>query len=402
MPSTRTRVVVARVALLLACGQSLEGAKVRIFTIDGDEIGAVTFDADPQWYWAFAAADLDLDGDDELLVMSDTAIGSATAEARSTTLLEIEAEAAWWFARRDRSTADLFAATSAENNSGLALTHAACELGESPRCVISGAIEVDEYPESIATGDFDEDGEVDVIVSNEETVTVYLSTGDDWRQPVWGPAQHLITAEGGEDAVLSTDLDGDGHLDIVVAARRLGVRLFFGAGDGTFGQVRPAINDELEVVYAVSVVAIDDDDAPELLLATDGGVIVLRRLRGRVFGDAGLPIARVDPLAWPPQWAPDAVPGDFDGDGRDEIMLIDSSGLMRLAEIGGPSTDWTVTEITGRVAEPYYLPYAVAADFDGDGRQALGLYLGAELPMECSIGGAAARRRSEPHRRTAE
>ncbi len=86
---------------------------------------------------------------------------------------------------------------------------------------------LDYTPGSVAAGDFNHDGNLDVVLGGyfgPSDVAVYLGNGDGSFQPGanYGPA-------GG--GVLVGDFNGDGYLDIVTD----GVYLLLGNGDGTFG-----------------------------------------------------------------------------------------------------------------------------------------------------------------------
>lgn len=378
--NTRAKVAVA--ALLLACGQSLEGARMQVVTFDDDGVRTVTTGIDSQWYSIVAVADVDLDGDDELIVLGGS-VAAMQPDGQATPILEHGDERALWSLRPGGGTADLFTWTS--YGGGSSITHAACDLGESPTCAVSGTIEVDDRVDSMTAGDFDEDGGIDIVTSADDIVSLRISTGDDWRHPVWSEGTKLLVTSGWreENTVASGDLDGDGHLDVVAAAGAYGVRLFFGTGDGTFGQIRPSLDAHIDEVQLADF---DDDGVAEIVIASDSGPWVVRRLRGREF-DGGMGIA--------PPGVVDAseletIPGDFDGDGRDELFILDENGSAWLVELDAGSRDWITTPVEQDSAN-YWAP-RFAADLDGDGRDAVASVLMKELPVECAIGGAAARR----------
>lgn len=385
----RTKVAIGRVALLLACGQSLEDARLQLTTVEDGSARTVSTGIDSDWYGVVDSADVDLDGDDELLVVGYPGVGAMQADGRATIILDGDAQRAFWSPRPAGDSADLFAWI---RSPGITkVTHAACDLGQAPTCTVSGTIAIAGALDSMAAGDFDEDGGVDLVTLAADSVLLHRSTGDDWRHPDWSEATQLLVTSGWDDehSVVSGDLDGDGHLDIVVAAGSFGVRLFFGAGDGTFGQVRPAINDSLEWVTEVHLAQLDGVGVPELVLVTDGGPVALRRLRERSFAGSALPIPK-SAGAYASEL--EVVAGDLDGDDRDELWIIDEDGPAWLVERGGQWGEWTTTSLGDQSAELRYWTTRVAADLDGDGRDVLAAVVPKDLPLECAIGGAAARR----------
>jgi hypothetical protein len=87
------------------------------------------------------------------------------------------------------------------------------------------------YPESVAVGDFNGDGTLDLAVANNTvsgTVSVLLGNGDGTFQD----ARNYATGNG-PDSVAVGDFNGDGTLDLAVAGAG-GVRVMLGNGDGTF------------------------------------------------------------------------------------------------------------------------------------------------------------------------
>src|SRR6266851_4628550 len=87
-------------------------------------------------------------------------------------------------------------------------------------------------PISIAVGDFNGDSRLDLVVANQggSTVSLLLGNGDGTFQ------SHLdYTAGSGPIAVAIGDFNGDSHLDLIVAnGQTASGGLLLGNGDGTF------------------------------------------------------------------------------------------------------------------------------------------------------------------------
>jgi FG-GAP-like repeat len=382
------------VALLFTCGQSLEGPRLHTVTIDGAYARAVDQGIESQWYWVIAAADVDLDGDEEVLVLRDGSFGFMQADGDATTMLEVDASAGSWAPHASGDRADVFLWTDSDFGGGddTTITHASCTLGAQPACTASATLTIAGPLDALTAGDFNEDGLVDVVTSS-GLLTVHTSTRVDGSHPGWVEAGRFLIepSTGSRHAVASADLDGDGHLDVVAAAGRLGVRLFFGAGDGTFGQIRPEIDDDIPWADAVHLADLDRDMLPEIVVVTrSSSLVVLRRLRERTFGDAGFPSKPIDGPGWSTL---DVLPGDFDGDGSEELLVAHWADPPWLAELGGKPRGWTVTRLSGDSGELRLEIDSVAADLEGDGRDVVAQLFPRESPVECALGGAAARRR---------
>ncbi len=87
-------------------------------------------------------------------------------------------------------------------------------------------------PRSIGVGDFNGDGKLDLAVvnTNSKNVSILLGNGDGTFQP----AVNYVAGSGGQSVAIG-DLNGDGKLDLVVANNQSNnVSVLLGNGDGTF------------------------------------------------------------------------------------------------------------------------------------------------------------------------
>ncbi len=85
------------------------------------------------------------------------------------------------------------------------------------------------YGEGIALGDFNEDGQMDIVSAGWGPVAVALNNGNGAS---WTTRVLHSTNMGGAHGVQVGDVNGDGHLDIVGGHRD--ITLWLGNGDGTF------------------------------------------------------------------------------------------------------------------------------------------------------------------------
>ncbi len=83
----------------------------------------------------------------------------------------------------------------------------------------------------MVTGDFNGDGHLDVAVSAADGVYVLLGNGDGTLRPA---VLYPFTPDGVSQYMLTADLNGDGKLDLVVADTAGTIAVFLGNGDGTF------------------------------------------------------------------------------------------------------------------------------------------------------------------------
>src|SRR5262245_40222459 len=182
-------------------------------------------------------------------------------------------------------------------------------------------------PLSVAAGDFDHNGALDLVTANSNgTVSVLLGNGDGtFRSRV------DVTVGGVPRAIAVGDFNGDGLLD-VVAAKQLSetVSVLLGHGDGTFA--RPLIfKTSGSPNFTPSSLAVGDvngDGRADLVINSPGGedsvVAQLGVLLGNGDGSFGFPI-----LESPGTTGGDGdlALGDFNNDGRLDVAVGGQASL---------------------------------------------------------------------------
>ena len=223
-------------------------------------------------------------------------------------------------------------------------------FGVRSHCGVTGAL-------SVATGDFNHDGKVDLAWADRATaVGVHLGNGDG----TFAATALYSATDGSSLFVTVADLNGDGKADLVTGASTDSASVLLGNGDGTFQAARN---------YAGEGAVVGDfngDGSLDLAVGTS-------LLPG--YGND----ARTFPGGWGPVWGVMAVAGDFNGDGRWDKAVADYGANFVSVQLndgiwdGPPSplpppppslriNDVTVTEgNTGTVAATFTVTLSAAS-----------------------------------------
>ena len=207
---------------------------------------------------------------------------------------------------------------------------------------------------STVVADFNNDGKLDLAVSNfdSSTVSVLLGAGDGTFL-----AAKNFSSVGASFLPAVGDVDGDGFLDMVVGSNGLSNMLVAkGAGDGTFPNTSSIANSPCESGPVLADV--NGDGKLDIVVgnACSSGVSVY-------LGNGNGTFAAAIALGTTPGNVKSLIVADFNGDGKLDIAAAGNNGVYIYLAIG-PETWGAPTAVAG-IASAVEI---AAGDFDGDGK----------------------------------
>ena len=215
-------------------------------------------------------------------------------------------------------------------------------------------------PAAVAAGDFNLDGQMDLVAvdDNDLTVIVYTNTGNGGFTP---STTNTLVSGANPFYVAVADVNGDGWPDIITANsgnNTLSILTNNRAG----GFVLSTNLTGLSTPYFVTAADINGDQKPDLIAANYGNstLSVFTNNGSGVFVLASSPGTGSQPVA--------VAVADVNGDGRPDLISANLGGnsLSIITNKGGGQFGTQVPVMVG--TNPYDV---VAADFNGDGRMDL-------------------------------
>jgi hypothetical protein len=208
---------------------------------------------------------------------------------------------------------------------------------------------------ALTEGDFNEDGRPDLVAvtTSPWAVTLFLNSGDGSLAPV-----DTRTSTNGAGDLAAGDMDGDGHLDLLVASQE-SISIYRGDGHGTF-----ALMQSLAAAGEASRLAVGDfngDQLPDVAAVesawSPGLSVFLSHASGMLSTDP--PAVSVD------RGCRTVVSADLDGDQFPDLAMANPERSSVVAYAGSREGIFRPISTTF----PGMGPWALAAkDFDGDGR----------------------------------
>src|SRR5438552_538094 len=233
-----------------------------------------------------------------------------------------------------------------------------------PRPAPASEYAVGSGPYSVAAGDLNGDGRLDLVVANSlaNSVSVLLGNGDGTFQT----ARNFDAGLGsGPIWVLIVDVNGDGRPDILLANQsRNSVGVLLGNGDGSF---QPVMNFDTGGNFPESIAVGDFNGDGKLDVAvahfkTNNVTVLLGN------GDGTFQRAYVVATFAADMFLIPIAVGDLNGDGKLDLVTASVSNVMGAVMLGNGDGTFQPPRITPFIGDPESI---VIRDFNGDGKMDL-------------------------------
>jgi hypothetical protein len=216
------------------------------------------------------------------------------------------------------------------------------------------------YPTSVAVGDFNGDGKLDLAVANSYSGTVSIMLGDGTGNFTQGSS--VVMPNYGLSSVAVGDFNGDGKQDLAVAGYE-GSTVYILLGDGT-GNFSIASSPSTPLPLSVAVGDFNGDGKLDLAVANANNVCSRPGTVSILLGDGtgNFTLASSSPVGGCP-WS--VAVGDFNGDGKLDLATANYARNTVSVLLGDGTGNFTLASSppTGKGPEA-----VVVGDFNGDGK----------------------------------